>query len=158
MSRYFTQEAEGSEGTNGALEILARAIKLMGVHADTDTLYDFCYTTGQAFGKDFPVHATDSLAKINLEMNELLEQCKLGNVLLEDARDHVRVNLTSLPFPKGEGFDKVYPQCLAVLFCGIIDAWFHQSGAPAALSCIVQKIEAPGSALLSFANHSLKQE
>ena len=134
MSRYYQ---ENRASFKGFWDLLSVIMKMMENNASRNDVCDFLYEAGQKLSEQYPVHVTDSMSFLNLEMNDLLETLGFGVVTLCDEGDKLKITHRQLPVCSDESFKDNFLELFSVLLCGVYNGWFKQTGAPAALNCAV---------------------
>ena len=94
MSRFF-QDTKAS--SKGFLDLVSIMMKMMEANASKNDVCDFIYEAGLRLSDEYPVHVTDSLSRLNLEMNDIFENLGFGVVTLSDEGDNLKINLRQLP-------------------------------------------------------------
>ena len=138
MSRFF-QDTKAS--SKGFLDLVSIMMKMMEANASKNDVCDFIYEAGLRLSEEYPVHVTDSLSRLNLEMNDILENLGFGVVTLSDEGDNLKINLRQLPECTDKDYADNFLELFSVLLCGLYKGWFEQTGAPNALKCVVVSLK-----------------
>lgn len=144
MSRFFQDERASSKGF---LDLLSVFMQMMDSNASKNDVCDFLYEAGARLSGQYPVHVTDSLSRLNLEMNDLLEVLGFGVVTLEDDGDNLKITHRQIPVCSDKNYADSFNELFSAMLCGLYNGWFKQTGAPAALNCRVVSLK-PDEAVL----------
>ena len=82
-----------------------------------------------------------AMSRLNLEMNDILENLGFGVVTLSDEGDNLKINLRQLPECTDKDYADNFLKLFSVLLCGLYKGWFEQTGAPNALKCVVVSLK-----------------
>ena len=93
MSRFFQDTRASSKGF---LDLVSIMMKMMEANGSKNDVCDFIYEAGLKLSEEYPVHVTDSLSRLNLEMNDILEDLGFGVVTLSDEGDNLKINLRNM--------------------------------------------------------------
>ena len=146
MSRFFQDNRASSKGF---LDLVSIIMKMMEANASKNEVCDFMYESGVRLSDEYPVHVTDSLSRLNLEMNDILELLGFGVVTLSDGGDHLEIAHRQLPECSDKSYADNFLELFSVFLCGLYNGWFKQTGAPAVLSCAVISLK-PQEAVLAL--------
>ncbi len=138
MSRFFQDTRASSKGF---LDLVTIMMKMMEANASKNDVCDFIYEAGLRLSDEYPVHVTDSLSRLNLEMNDILEDLGFGVVTLSDEGDNLKINLRQVPECTDNDYADNFLELFSVLLCGLYKGWFEQTGAPNALKCVVVSLK-----------------
>lgn len=146
MSRFFQ---DNRASFKGFLDLVSIMMKMMEDNASKNDVCDFMYETGVRLSDEYPVHVTDSLSRLNLEMNDILEDLGFGVVTLTDRGEHLEIEHRQLPECSDKSYADNFLELFSVFLCGLYNGWFKQTGAPSALSCAVISLK-PEEAVLAL--------
>lgn len=138
MSRFFQDNRASSKGF---LDLVSIIMKMMEANASKSDVCDFIYEAGLKMSDAYPVHVTDSLSRLNLEMNDILEFLGFGVVTLSDGGDHLEIAHRQLPECSDKSYADNFLELFSVFLCGLYNGWFKQTGAPSALNCTVNSLK-----------------
>lgn len=134
MMKYYQDNRASSKGF---LDLISVIMKMMESNASKNDVCDFLYEAGKNLSEQYPVYVTDSLSRLNIEMNDLLEQLGFGVVTLSDDKDKLKIIHRQLPKCTDESYRDSFLELFSVMLCGLYNGWFRQTGAPAVLNCTV---------------------
>ncbi|MGN0914735.1 MAG: cellulose biosynthesis protein BcsD [Succinivibrio sp.] len=134
MSGYFSESNNASTGFKDTIFILMR---MMSENGSRNDVCDFLYEAGCNLASLYKVRTTDSLSKLNIEINNLLDSMGFGVASIEDRKDRLTIIHRQLPKCSVKNFEAEFAEYLSVLLCGLYQSWFKQTGAPSALKCTI---------------------